>query len=355
MMLIHPKRVRILMPMLILALVCWIVPAWAALHPAGVSADRAVEIARQARDRVEHSGKSLQSSSQSLFKAFAERTVELQKLLDTRKQLEESGLLTKGDPDGDARRAHINGKILTEVGELKKACDRNLTGMLGALENFDQAVADSLVDSQATRSINSNYELALDQYLKKGKAHYFDAAGDAEGALQAYQNATDERSKSRMLKRYSRAKQRLQQIAQRRQLYEARLQAASMNQRISGMIREKIRDEGSEIPTRFREVMAAIYNTFAKITPIAELGGTGRPELLGNLGFANLSEVRETLDVVDGAIGKLGSVLDDMVNDVMAGLGEIRVVGDNGGSTGASFSVEEEMEFLRLQRDAWQG
>jgi hypothetical protein len=354
-MLIHPKRVTAMLLMALLALSCWMAPAWAALNPTGVSADRAVEIARQARDRVERSGKSLQGSSQSLFKEFAERTVELQKLLDARRQLEESGLLAKGDPDGDARRAHINGQILIEVGELKKACDRHLTGMLAALEHFDRAVADSLVDSQATRSINSNYELALDQYLQKGQSHYQDAAGDAETALQAYQNASDERVKSRMLKRYQRAKQRLQQIAQRRQLYQARLQAAAMNQQISGMIREKIRLEGSDIPTRFREVMAAIYNTFAKITPIAELGGTGTPELLGNLGFANLSEVRETLDLVDGAIGKLGTVLDDMVNDVMAGLGEIRVVGDSGGSSGASFSVEEEMEFLRSQRDAWQG
>lgn len=326
-----------------LAIMCSGQSAWA---------DRAVEIARQARDRVEYSGQSLQSASQTLFKEFAETTVKLQRLIDVRQNLEASGLLAKGDVDGDARRAHINGKILLEVSELKQACDQNLTTMLSALEQFDQAVADSLVDSQATRSINSNYELALDQYLKQGKAHYQDAAGDAESALQSYQAETDERSKARMLKRYQRAKKRLVQISQRRNLYEARLKVAAVNQQVSGVVRQRIREQGNDIPSRFREVMAGIYNTFAKITPIAEFGGTGNPEVLGAIGFENLSELRSTLDVVDGAIGKLGTVLDDMVSDVTGALSGIQVI-DGNGSTSGTLSVEEEMGFLRQQREAW--
>jgi len=316
------------------------------------SGDRAVEIAKQARDRVERNGKRLKTSSHTLFKEFADRTVELQKLIDTRERLDTSGFLTKGDPEGDARRAHINAKILTEVGGLKKVCDSHLEDLLSSLQTFDDAVANSLVDCQATRSINSNYELNLDQYLKQERTHFEQAVHDAQAALDAHQDATDPKLKDRLLKRYNRAKSRLIRIGQRRQLYEARIKVADMNQKISGLIREKIREDGNDISTRFRQVMADLYNTFSKIIPIAELGGTGSPEILANLGFNNIKELRETLDIVSGAIGKLGVVLDDMVNDVLKGLGEIRVVKDSSFDS-ESFSIEEEMEFLSKQREAW--
>ena len=97
------------------------------------SGDRAVEIAKKARDRVERNGKRLKASSHSLFKEFAERTVELQKLIDTRQRLDKTGFLAKGDPEGYARRAHINAKILTEVGELKKVTDKHLASLLSSL------------------------------------------------------------------------------------------------------------------------------------------------------------------------------------------------------------------------------
>lgn len=316
------------------------------------SGDRAVEIAKQARDRVERNGKRLKASSHVLFKEFADRTVELQKLIDTRERLDKSGFLTKDDPEGDARRAHINAKILTEVGGLKKVCDSHLESLLSSLQTFDDAVSSSLVDCQATRSINSNYELNLDQYLKQERVHFEQAAHDAQAALDAHQDATDPKLKARLLKRYNRAKSRLIRIGQRRQLYEARIKVADMNQKISGLIREKIREDGNDISSRFRQVMADLYNTFSKIIPIAEVGGTGSPEILANLGFNNIKELRETLDIVSGAIGKLGVVLDDMVNDVLKGLGEIRVVKDSSFDS-ESFSIEEEMEFLSKQREAW--
>jgi len=41
------------------------------------SGDRAVDIAKKARDRVERNGKRLKASSHSLFKEFAERTVDI--------------------------------------------------------------------------------------------------------------------------------------------------------------------------------------------------------------------------------------------------------------------------------------
>lgn len=318
------------------------------------SADRAVDIARQSRDQVERNSKRIKESSSILFSEFAQRTVELQKLLDTRANLRKSGFLTKGDPDGEARLAHINGKILMEVGALKQICDKNLDGLLYSLEAFDDAVADSLVDSQATRSMNSNYELALNQYLKKELTRYERSSQEAMEILKEYQDENDPRVKERILKKYNRAKRRLVQIDQRRMLYESRVKAAAMNQKITGMIREKIRTEGHGIPTKFREVMTDLYSTFAKVTPMAEIGGTGSPELLTNLGFTNAEEVKETLEIVDDAIKKLDGVLDEMVNDVMAGLGEIQVVNTRGG-TSESFSVEEEMEFLHKQRNAWQG
>ncbi|MEA3465663.1 MAG: hypothetical protein U9R29_06615 [Thermodesulfobacteriota bacterium] len=317
-------------------------------------ADRAVEIAQQSRDRVEFSSKGVHSASRDLFQSFAERTVELQKLLDARRELESAGFLHKDDPDGIARRAHINGQILLEVGKLKQECDNHLPGLLGSLESFDSAVAASLIDSQATRSINSNYELALDQYLKQERSHYLKASKDAEKSLDAYQNERDPRLKERAQNRYRMAKQRLRQIEMRRQLYEARLMASEMNQKVSNKIREKIRLEGHSVPTRFRQVIASLYTTFARITPIAEVGGTSAPDIWGQLGFANLEEMNNSLQVVDGAIGKLDGVLNDMVTDVMSGLSNIQSV-DDAGSAGGSFSVEEEVEYLRKQRESWEG
>ena len=331
---------------LILALSC---PVFAAQYG---GSDRAVEIARQSRNRVEQDSKALKNASHDLFKDFAERTVELQKLIDTREQLENSGMLEKGDPDGEARRAHINGKILMEVGELKNVCDTHLGSLLNSLERFDNTVADSLIESQATRSINSNYELALNQYLNVERKRFEQASGDAEKLLKSYRDETDQRKKERLLKRYNIAKKRLLQIDQRRRLYSARVKASHINQQITGLIRQKIRDEGSEIPTKFRTLMSDLYTTFSKITPVAELGGTGTYDMMRDLGFSNVTEIRETLDVVNGAIGKLGGVLDDMVDDVLTGLGEIKIVND-GSVTTESLSMEEEMEFLQKQRESW--
>ena len=290
--------------------------------------DRAVQIAKKSRSRVERSGNDVKMSSQVLFQEFADRTVALQELLDTRKQLEDAGLLDKDDPEGAARRAHLNGKILMEVGELKNSCDQNLDDLLRSLDRFDASVAASLVDSQATRSINTNYEIALSRYMKDEKTRFEEASGTAQEALEAYQEAGNEKEKKRLLQKYNRIKRRLMQVEQRRRLYEARVKVASMN------------------------LLANLYNVFAKITPVAEIGGTGTPELMANLGFPNVEELRNTLAVVSDATDKLGGVLDEMVNDVLAGLGEIRVVNTNG-INGEVLSVDEEMDFLRQARLNW--
>lgn len=350
------KKNKTYVPVLILMIAISVLslPSFASNSAKLFDADRAVEIARQSRDRVERSSKGVQSASKDLFQGFAERTVELQKLLDTRRELEAAGFLNKDDEDGLARRAHLNGQILLEVGKLKQECDDNLPGLLDSLESFDGAVASSLVDSQATRSINSNYELVLDQYLKQERSHFTKASKNAEKALETYQHEKDPRQKERAQNRYRMAKQRLRQIEMRRQLYQARLMASEMNQKVSERIREKIRIEGHAIPSRFRQVIASLYTTFARITPIAEVGGTGAPEIWGQIGFTNLAQMNSSLQVVDGAIGKLDGVLNDMVSDVMSGLGNIQTV-DEVGQKGGSFSVEEEMEYLRTARESWKG
>jgi tetratricopeptide (TPR) repeat protein len=316
------------------------------------SPDRAVVIAKKSRDRVERNGKILKASSNELFQAFAERTEALQELIDTHKSLESAGLLKKNDPDGRARRAHINARILLEVGELKKACDINLDNLIHSLNSFDKAVATSLLDSQATRAINSNHELAIKDYLRKEKQRFQKASEDAEKALDEYQSATDPRMKQRLKNRYMRAKKRLHNLDQQRKRYETRMKIASKNQQITGLIREKIRNTGNSIPDRFRDVLADLYTTFAKVVPVAEAGGTGTPELWENLGFQNLEEMSKTLDIVGDATGKLNQVLDAMVDDVLAGLGQIEVINDSPYS-GEMLSVEEEMEFINKTRMAW--
>jgi len=220
--------------------------------------------------------------------------------------------------------------------------------LLRSLDHFDASVAASLVDSQATRSINTNYELALSHYMKDEKSRFNEASKNAQLALEAYQDAEGDHEKKRTLQRYNRIKRRLLQVEQRR-----KLKVTGMNQKFANLVREKIRAEGSDISTQFRDLLANLYNVFAKITPVAEVGGTGTPELMANMGFPNVEELRNTLAVVGDATDKLGGVLDDMVDDVLSGLGEIRVV-NTSGINSKVLSVDEEMNFLRQARLNWQ-
>lgn len=317
-----------------------------------MNADRAVEIAKRSRDRIENSGSLLKQSSKKMFSEFAARTGELQKLLDTRQRLEKAGMLSKDDPLGRSRRANINAKIILEVGKLKGVCDENLDSLLISLETFDRAIADSIVDTQATRSINSNYELILKNYKQKEQERFVEAAAIAEELLEQIRGSQDPATKKRLITKYGRVKKRLNQIRQRRILYESRLKVASMNQKISGMIRQKIRQEGSEVPSKFRNVMSGLYTSFAKVVPVAETGGTGFADSLGNFGFANIAELSNTLDIVEASTRKLNKVLDQMVEDVIGGLDDIRIIDDASVKPG-SISFEKEMEFIGRERAAW--
>jgi hypothetical protein len=317
-----------------------------------VRADRAVEIARQSKDKVERSGKLLQASSHDMFAAFAQSTATFQQLLDARQQLEDAGFLSPDDQDGRARRAHINARILTELGELKNACDKHLENLLTALDSFDRAVSDSVVDTQATRSINSNYELSLERYLKQERENFHAAAKNAEEALHAYENATAPAEKRQHQMRYNRIRKQLVQIEQRRKLYESRVKVAEMNQVLTGMIRDKIRRDGTDIPEQFRSVMTNLYTLFSKIVPVAEAGVLDGPDALASLGFENLSQIRDILGTVDDSTNKLSQVIDGMVNEMIGGLDGIRVV-DDIAMTGGVMSVEDEMAFIYEQRIRW--
>ena len=318
----------------------------------GMNPDRAVEIAKQSRDRIESSGSLLKQSSKKMFSEFAERTGELQKFLDTRQRLEKAGMLSKDDPLGKARLANINARIILEVGKLKGVCDENLDLLLMSLDSFDRAIADSIVDTQATRSINSNYEVILKNYKQKEQERFTGAAARAEELLEQIRSAQGPVMKKRLMTKYSRVKKRLTQIRQRRVLYESRLKAASMNQKISGMIRQKIRQQGSDVPSKFRNVMSGLYTSFAKVVPVAETGGTGLADSLSNFGFANISELSNTLDIVDASTQKLNKVLDQMVEEVIGGLDDIQIIDDESVKSG-SISFEKEMEFIGKERAAW--
>ena len=317
------------------------------------AADRAVEIAKRSRDRIENSGALLKNSSQKMFAEFAMRTGELQKLLDTRDRLEKAGMLDRNDPEGRARRANINARIILEVGSLKDVSDRNLDPLLLSLESFDRAIAESIVDTQATRSINDNHELSLKTYKKSESERFAQAAALAEELLEQIQAAQDPVLKKRLQTKYRRVKNRIRAISQRRVLYETRLKIAAMNQVLSDKTRANIREHGETIPKKFITVMSDLNNIFLKLVPVAETGGTGFADSLSNLGFAKLRQLSETLDIVSDSTGKLNVVIDGMVKDVLKGLDGIQQVEDETISTGGAHSYEKEMEFIGKERAAW--
>lgn len=341
--------VKIKIPVIFFGVLVW---GTALAATGNYDADRAVEIAKRSRDRIENSGKVLKQTSEQMFTEFARRTGELQTLLDTHQQLDAAGMLSKRDALGRARRANINARIIQEVGQLKVVCDDHLDGLLASLELFDRAIADSIVDTQSTRSINSNYELILKNYKKREQARFLEAAEAAEDLLEKLRATNDPAEQKRIRGKFRRLKMRLNQIRQRRLVYESRLKVAAMNQKISGKIREKIREEGGDVPSKFRSVMAGLYTTFAKVVPVAETGGTGFASAIENLGFENISELSDTLDIVDASTEKLNLVLDKMLKDVLGDLDGIQIVDDTAVKNG-SISFEDEMEFIAKERAAW--
>lgn len=310
--------------------------------------DRAMEIAKKAKNNVEFSGNELKSTSDKVFKAFAEKTAELQKLMDTRKNLEEAGLLDPNDDLGKARTRNLNAKILGKVAELKEIADSNLSSVLFALDRFDGTVAEAISDSQATRSINSNYELNVNNYLKKEKEIFAEALESAEKYLKECDNGRNKIA----CERYSRSKQRLERINQRKKLYKARMLVVANNQKFAELVRDQIKKKGPMVSSRLRLLLAKLYITFSKISPIAPVVGKDSSTVFESAGFANMEKFLDTVVVVDDSLDKLNIELDAMVDGVLEGFGNIAKV-EGKFVTQDQFSTEEELSYLNKMKQEW--
>ena len=317
------------------------------------TADRAVEISQNAKNQVERSGMRLKKAADVLFKEFAQRTAELQKLINTRKELKAAGLLDKDDPQGRLRLSHLNAKILSQVAELKKAADHNLMPMLDSLEAFDSVAAKSLADTQATRTINNNYELLLANYLDGEKVRFDHAAREAEEALECTQNAETDQEKKRCQQHYLRSKTRIEKVMTRKKVFESRLRIAEINQKVASKIQERIKEEGGSISSKFREVLTKLYLAFGQIVPVAVMGGTDPGSAWGNAEFKSLTEMSSVLDTVDDSLAKLSMVIGEMVGDVTKDLDNVQVVAGNEVS-GGSISFEDEMDYLRTAKESFE-
>ena len=312
------------------------------------SSDKAIRIIKKSHDRMERSSQNLMASTKPLFQEFAERSVELSKLIDARKELDEAGLLVKGDPDGDARRIHIDARILTETGELKKFCDSHLAGILTSLANYDRAVVNSVADSQATRSMIGNRELAMEQYIAKRSAAYAEAIQDASATLEALQNETDPAKKKRLQRKYNSSKKRLNRHEQKKQLYESRLKMAENTEKLSKLMRDNIRDSGTEISETLRGQLLELYQAFENAVAIVEVG----PEMMssGSYDLASMNELKQMANITGPSITKLSNMLgqmtDDMINQLTNGFENAAI------KSGEEFSIEEEMNFLRTARES---
>jgi len=309
--------------------------------------DRAVQIAKKARDDVEYSGKNLKYASDKVFKAFAEKTSELQKLMDTQKHLEQAGLLDSNDKLGIARKRNINAKIMECIGELKQICDENLDELLSALDRFDRTIVNSISDSQATRSINTNYELSLDKYLKKAKNRFEIAMKNARNYLRQCDNGKNKRA----CENYKRAKIRIQRINERRKLYETRMMVVTNNQKLSNAIRKQIKNKGFVISSKLRGLISKLYITFSKVSPMTVSMGNNPEASFGSIKIGSLDEFSHTLEIVDNSLSKLNNYMNKMVNDVVGGLSNISEV--SGDYSPQQFSTEEELQYLQNMRKQW--
>jgi len=310
--------------------------------------DRAVQIARKAKNNVEYRGKHLKAISDKVFREFALKTSELQKLLDTRKHLDQAGLLDSNDHMGKLRKRNLNAKIIANIGELKEICDNNIDALLSALDTFDRTVVQSIVDSQATRSINTNYELNLKEYIKRSSVRFDNAMQEAEKLLYDCNNGKDKRS----CEKYNRSKLRLQRINETKKLYQTRMIVTTNNQKVSEAIRDQIKSKGFRISSKLRQLLTKLYITYSKVSPITVSDFGDSSSKFDSINFNELDAFSNQLEVVDSSITKLNGVMDSMVNEVIGGLGNISEV--NGKFVNAAqISTEEELIFLQKLKKEW--
>jgi len=314
---------------------------YAAQPPRG---DRAMEITRQVKEDVSRSGNQLVSNAKSFFKEFAAKTKDLQNIIDTRKALKNAGMM-----DEEAVRANINARFLTTVGELKQSSDRHLAQMLRSFEDFEETIARAVIDTQNVKAINSNYELALQQYRESGKKKYDQAERDALEELKKCR-----KDDKHACNRYKIKKDGLRRIGQNIRMLEGRARIAEINQKLSVATREMIKNKGPSIAQTFRRTIGKLYEVFLKISHVVAMGGTDIRRILEGEKFGlPFGEMEKTLDTMLASVEKLDTEIEGIVNDVLGSLGSIQPLSEGGDleiEQGAQLVVEEEMESLRKMR-----
>lgn len=311
--------------------------------PAG---DRAVEITRRAKKDVNRSGEQLVSSSKAFFQAFAEKTSDLQNILDTKTALKNSGMLESND----AIEPNLNARFMVAVGELKESSDKHLLQLRRSLEIFEETIAKAITNTQDVKSINSNYELALKEFNKREVKKYDQAERKAMDVLEAC-NQGDKHA----CNRYKSLKNRLMGISQQVKLYQTKVKIAQINQQLSSAVRNKIRNEGPEIAYKLRNILTQLYASFHKIADIVELGGPNLKNAITNGIFGGLStdELNANLNLATEAVEKLSSTIDSMVDSILVSLGDIASPTEGIGTSlkGAQVSTDEELQSLAKLRE----
>lgn len=312
--------------------------------PAG---DRAVEITKRAREDVNRSGKQLVSSSKEFFQAFAAKTSDLQNILDTKKALENSGMLKSNE----AIEPNLNARFMVAVGELKEASDKHLLQLRRSLEIFEETIAKAITNTQDVKSINSNYELALKEFRKREAKKYEKAEQKAMEMLEAC-NQGDKHA----CNRFKSLKNRLMGISQQVKLYQTKVKIAQINQQLSSAVRNKIRNEGPEIAYKLRNILTQLYASFHKIADIVELGGPDLKNAItkGIFGGLSTDELNANLNLATEAVEKLSTTIDSIVDSILVSLGDIAspTEGISTGLKGAQINTEEELESLAKLRES---
>ncbi len=311
--------------------------------PAG---DRAVEITKRAREDVNRSGKQLVSSSKDFFQAFAAKTSDLQNIIDTKKALNNSGMLKSNE----AIEPNLNARFMVAVGELKEASDKHLLQLRRSLEIFEEAIAKAITNTQDVKSINSNYELALKEF-KKGKAKKYERAEKRAMEMLEDCNQGDKHA----CNRYKRLEDRLMGISQQVKVYQSKVKIAQINQQLSSGVRNKIKNEGPEIAYKLRNILTQLYASFHKIADIVGLGGPDLKNAItkGIFGGLSTDELSANLNLATEAVEKLSVTIDSIVDSILVSLGDIAspTQGVTTGLKGAQVSTEEELKSLAELRE----
>lgn len=314
------------------------------------SGDRAVDISKNARERVNRSGKQLVSSSKAFFSAFAAKTGELQDIIDTKKSLQESGMLDSNP----AIEPNLNARFMTAVGGLKEACDTHVQELQQSLERFEETIGQAIADTQNVKAINSNYELALSEFKKKEQEKYDEAEKRAMKLLEACEDGDQS-----ACRRYRSVKSRLMSIAQQARMYSTKVKIAQVNQQLGAALRTKIRNDGPEIAYKMRDMLTQLYASFHKIADIMEIGGPDLKRCLteGIFGGLSTDELNANLDLATQSIGKLSAHIDSMVDSILADLGGMQspAAGVTQNMAGAQMSAEEELNALNNLRRQMEG